>query len=127
MTLNRALATVMKDWARGLMTLVLAFAATATGCKKDPDQALVVLDVKVAAEITDFTDLTFSVDSPAGIPSKHFTNANNDHRMFTFGYYMPGVNADTLTIRGRALNGGCVVGEGTLPVMGVKAGQTLNT
>src|SRR5450755_4648966 len=110
MTLKRGLATVTKDWARGLMALVLAFAATATGCKKDPDQALVMLNVKVAAEITDFTDLNFSVDSPpAGIPSKHFTNANNDHRMFTFGYYMPGVNADTLTIRGQALKGGCVV------------------
>ena len=103
---------------------VLALGASGAGCKQDPDRALVVFNVQVASDVPMFAALDFSVETPTGVPPKRVTGEAN-HRMFRFGYYMPGVNGN-VTIVGKAIDaGGCVIGQGKLNVMGVKAGQTL--
>ena len=103
---------------------IFALGAAGAGCKKDPDRALVVFNVQVPSDVPVFSALDFSVETPTGVPPKRVTGEAN-HRMFRFGYYMPGVNGN-VTIVGKAIDaGGCVIGQGKLNVMGVKAGQTL--
>jgi hypothetical protein len=107
--------------------LVIALAGILAGCKKLPDQALVVFRVEVSASVKGFTRLEFSVDGHKDVAPKAVTNENDDHRTFQFGYYMPGVSG-TVTIHCRALDrNGCVLGEGALEVTEVRAGQTTMT
>lgn len=125
--MKRGLADSTLDRSCGRWAVILALAGIAVGCKKLPDQALVIFKVDVASDVQGFTTLEFSADGRKDVPSKTVKNQNDDHRTFQFGYYMPGVNG-MVTIRCRALDkNGCVMGEGTLDASDVKAGQTTMT
>ena len=105
-----------------ILAAVLALGGLAAGCKKSPDEALVVFNVTVNTSVQGFTSVHFSVSDPAGVPPRHHDRAE---AAFRFGYYMPGVNGD-VTILGQAVDASeCVVGQGTLTVQNVKAGQTV--
>jgi len=94
------------------------------GCKKAPDEALVIVNVQVAADVS-FMSLDFNVEKPASAPTRHLVTTEH---AFRYGYYMP-LTAKTIAIDAIAYDresGGCVVGSGTLTGVGpVTAGQTL--
>jgi hypothetical protein len=54
-----------------LLASGLVLAAAVVGCKKEPDQALVIFDVTVAGEIS-FTDIEFSVMGHDEIPRRQY-------------------------------------------------------
>jgi hypothetical protein len=98
-------------------------ASLIAGCKKPIEEALVLFQVEVDAQVPAFEKLVFSVSSPSGIPNRSVVGEAG-HRSFRFGYYMPEISG-TVSIHGSALDsGGCTIGEGTLTVNGVMAGRT---
>ncbi len=100
----------------------LALAGLAGGCKKDPDQALVIFKVSVPSTLA-VASYDFSVDQQPGAPTRHLTISD---KSFQVGYYMP-LSAEKITIKAVAYDGkGCTVGTGILANVGpVKAGQTV--
>jgi hypothetical protein len=117
----------LNPWTRARRALPLAAlfltGAASSGCKKDPDQALVVFEVQVAPGLSGkITNFKFSVTSSnVPVPPETISDKKGS---FWVGYYMPGVNG-SVTILGEALAGtSCTIGSGTLIVNDVRAGQT---
>jgi len=110
---------------RAATLLLLLFGAA--GCSKT-NEALVLFGVDVGTKVGTFTSIEFSVTSRSDVPKRAIENVNNSLRpTSTFGYYMPGVNGD-VTIQAQALDdAGCTVGQGTLSVSGVMAGQAVTS
>ena len=100
-----------------LLLSALLLAGAIAGCKKDPDEGLVLFDVSIADGLS-FASIDFSVDMPKGIPTRRVRiNELPNKRMFRFGYYMPSVNAaNPLVIVATAYDDNlCQVGTGSLP------------
>src|SRR5436305_365247 len=92
-----------------------ALGATSAGCKKGPDEALVIFPVQVVSDVM-FDSIEFTVEKPPTVPPRTLSNVTE--RTFQFGYYMPGVTADKVTIVGTARHGGCITGIGRLANVG---------
>ncbi len=107
-----------------LAAALLLLGVASAGCKKDPDQALVVFQVLVAPGVSAVESFKFSVTaSNVPVPAKSITDKKTQSS-FWVGYYMPGVDG-SVTILGEAVGAGnCTIGSGTLTVSDVRAGQT---
>jgi hypothetical protein len=112
-----------------VVTSILALGAAVAGCKKDPEEALVIVNVQLAGGVAP-RSIDFKAEAPASAPTRNLTSTASSPfpSTFKFGYYMP-ATAKAFAIDAIAYDratGGCVVGRGTLNGVGpVNAGQTL--
>src|SRR5258707_14702852 len=100
-----------------LGSLVIAMSVAACGGASD-NRALIIVNVKVAADVPDFKTLTFNIPADSSAPSRSVDGPS--HRAdFQFGYYVSHP-AGTITLAARAIRSdGCAVGEGHVSVSGV--------
>lgn len=98
---------------------VVAVLAGLAACSTSDDRALVMFDVKVAADVPEFKSFVFSSTSA---PSETRVVDSAGHRpQFKLGYYAA-VPPSSLTVVGRAVRAdGCTVGEGTATASGLAA------
>ena len=109
-----------REMVRGLAVAWALGTLLPIACGGSDDRALVIVQVRVAAEIPDFKNLTISVPSDSSEPSR--TLDGPSHRSaFQLGYYVSHPSG-TITLRAQALRaGGCVLGEGSVSVSGLAA------
>lgn len=108
-----------RDVAGLIFVLACGLQLAACSTKKD---ALVIFDVKTAADVPAFTQLRFSVPGNASVPAESTAETSANRSEFTVGYYVP--VGGSLIVLGEALTADkCVVGRGMANVSGIVLGQ----